>query len=204
MFNLAIMFIYIFLALAIYLFFRFKYIQNKNIKRSKILLVRELILFCLVSYGTALFVLLFLQNTAGFTGFIDKGFLNPIDRIQSGLGVNFIPFKSISDFISMLNNPYIDNRQVVIRNILGNIVLFTPISLAMVLLWKRWQQLLSMSLFSLFVPMGIEFVQLFIGRSVDIDDVILNFTGLMVGFWIGKILMKLFPNTYQCYVVSDY
>lgn len=188
MFNLIAIIIYVLLSLILYLILRVRYIKKNNIPKSDRPIFRELILICLVAYGTALIVLLFFQSAGGFTGFIDKGFLNPIERIETGLGVNFVPFKSINDFISTLDNPYIDNSQVVFRNIFGNIFLFTPISLAMITLWKRWGKMLSIFLFSLLVPVGIEFIQLFIGRAVDIDDVILNFTGLMIGFLLGKLI----------------
>lgn len=188
MFNLVAIIVYVFVVLLIYLVLRVRYIKKNNITKSDRPIFRELILMCLVSYGTALIVLLFFQNAGGFVGFIDKGFFNPIERIENGIGVNFVPFKSINDYLSMLNNPYIDNSQLVMRNILGNIFLFTPVSLAMITLWKRWGKILNIFLFSLLVPVGIEFIQLFIGRAVDIDDVILNFLGLMIGFLFGKLI----------------
>lgn len=202
MFNLGTIIIYILCSLIIYSIGRTIYFKKNQIPKSDIYILREIILVCLVAYGSALIVLLFLQNTAGFTGFIDKGFLNPIERITTGLGINFVPFKSINDFLSTLNNPYIDNSAIVYRNILGNIVLFTPISFAMTLLWSRWQNPKNMILFALLAPIGVEFIQLFIGRSVDIDDVILNFTGLMIGYLLAKLGIKLFQRTYEKHIFA--
>ncbi len=48
-----------------------------------------------------------------------------------------------------------------------------------------------MILFSVALPVLIEFSQLFIGRSVDVDDLILNFAGGCLGagvyFWGRRI-----------------
>lgn len=47
----------------------------------------------------------------------------------------------------------------------------------------------------------IEFVQFFIGRSSDVDDVILNTAGTLVGFWIFWLINALLPQLtikFQC------
>lgn len=79
-------------------------------------------------------------------------------------------------------------------NIVGNIVMFLPWGLGLPLLWKKYRSFIQLALMSLALPVCIEFVQLFIGRSVDIDDVILNFTGAMLGGLVYLILSKLFPR----------
>ncbi|AYV71401.1 hypothetical protein C2H98_07265 [Niallia circulans] len=42
------------------------------------------------------------------------------------------------------------------------------------------------------IPLLIEILQLFIGRSTDIDDVILNALGIMFGFSLYKIFQNFF------------
>jgi glycopeptide antibiotics resistance protein len=49
-------------------------------------------------------------------------------------------------------------------------------------------------LFSLGFPIVIEFIQLFINRNVDIDDVLLNFLGSVLGALIYTFLRKKFPE----------
>ena len=56
-----------------------------------------------------------------------------------------------------------------------------PWGFGLTLLWKRKQKILSIALHSLALPVFIETCQLFIGRSVDVDDVILNFVGGCLG-----------------------
>lgn len=76
---------------------------------------------------------------------------------------------------------------------LANIGIFSPIGFFTALLWRRprwWKSLLA----GLCSSAVIEFVQFFIGRSSDIDDIILNTTGALAGFWIFCLLRALFPG----------
>lgn len=77
--------------------------------------------------------------------------------------------------------------------LLGNIIMFMPLGFFPALLWRRWRWWKS-----LLVGLGssaiIEFVQFFIGRSTDIDDVILNTLGALAGFWIFGLLRALLPT----------
>lgn len=98
-------------------------------------------------------------------------------RISSGYGINLIPFRTIRGYF----RHFIFNIFMV--NIVGNIVMFIPWGFGLPLLWKKRQSVRSVVLFSALLPLFIETVQLFIGRSVDVDDLILNFAGgLMGGF----------------------
>ena len=40
------------------------------------------------------------------------------------------------------------------------------------------------------VPAAIEIIQPVIGRSFDTDDLILNFTGIVAGFFIAKVIRR--------------
>lgn len=83
---------------------------------------------------------------------------------------------------------------------LANIGIFTPIGFLPALLWRNWRWWKSM-LLGLLTSCTIEFVQFFIGRSPDIDDVILNTTGALVGFWLFWLLRSIIPKftiKFQC------
>ena len=43
---------------------------------------------------------------------------------------------------------------------------------------------------SLVVPLVVESLQLFVGRSLDIDDLICNFLGIIIGFIIAGMIRK--------------
>ncbi len=75
----------------------------------------------------------------------------------------------------------------------GNILLFLPVGLAPALLWRdgTWRRSLAAGLGSSCL---IEFVQLFIARGTDIDDVILNTAGAMLGYALAVLLRRLCPR----------
>lgn len=77
--------------------------------------------------------------------------------------------------------------------LLGNIIMFMPLGFFPALLWRGWRWWKSL-LLGLCSSVTIEFIQFFIGRSTDIDDVILNTTGALAGFWIYCLLRAVFPN----------
>ena len=84
--------------------------------------------------------------------------------------------------------------------LLGNIIMFMPIGFFPALLWRKWRWWKSL-LTGFCASTAIEFIQFFIGRSTDIDDVILNTTGALAGFWIFCLLRAVFPNfieKFQC------
>lgn len=83
---------------------------------------------------------------------------------------------------------------------LGNIGIFVPVGFFSALLWRKWRWWKSL-LVGFCASVTIEFIQFFIGRSTDIDDVILNTAGALLGFWIFRLLRAVFPNfveKFQC------
>ena len=83
--------------------------------------------------------------------------------------------------------------------LLGNIGMFLPLGFFPALLWRRPRWWKSM-LIGFAASVTIEFVQFFIGRSTDIDDVILNTTGALLGYWLFCLTRALFPRlTAQCH-----
>lgn len=84
--------------------------------------------------------------------------------------------------------------------LLGNIIMFMPLGFFPALLWRRWRWWKSL-LAGFCTSASIEFIQFFIGRSTDIDDVILNTIGVLAGFWIFCLMKAIFPNftqKFQC------
>ncbi len=73
-------------------------------------------------------------------------------------------------------------------NLLGNIFLFIPIGFLIPKLWKKLRKFFSFFLITLLVILVIELMQLFtLLGCCDIDDVILNMTGLIIGYIIWAI-----------------
>lgn len=90
--------------------------------------------------------------------------------------------------------------------LLGNIIMFMPIGFFPALLWRKWRWWKSL-LTGFCASTAIEFIQFFIGRSTDIDDVILNTAGALAGFWVFCLLRAIAPNVmekFQCHLRGGY
>ena len=78
------------------------------------------------------------------------------------------------------------------KQILGNFVMLLPLGIYLPLLYKKISGFIPVLLVSLLVAILIEVLQLATSfRSVDIDDVLLNTSGAVVGFILYKIISLL-------------
>ena len=77
--------------------------------------------------------------------------------------------------------------------LVANVALFMPFGLFSALLWRgfTWQRLL---LTGGCITLFIETCQLFIGRAFDIDDLLLNTLGVLLGGLLGLLLRRLAPG----------
>ena len=110
-----------------------------------------------------------------------------LDRIASQEGIYLTPLSTIGKQIRDLPS---DES---LTQLLGNTVLFAPWGFFLPMLWKKFRRLLPVAGMCLGLTCFIEFTQLFIGRTVDVDDLILNFLGSMCGaglWWIIRRLRK--------------
>ena len=75
----------------------------------------------------------------------------------------------------------------------GNIGMFLPVGFFPTLLWDRvrwWKALLT----GFFLSLAIESIQFFINRGTDLDDLILNTLGALMGYLLCRIFRGLFPR----------
>jgi glycopeptide antibiotics resistance protein len=88
-------------------------------------------------------------------------------------GMNFIPFKEITRY-SIGSKPFF-------YNVIGNIVLFVPFGyfVSDYLKAKKTHQILIVSTV---ISLTAELIQYKIGRAFDVDDIILNVFGAILGF----------------------
>ena len=109
------------------------------------------------------------------------------ERLASLEGIYLTPFNTIRQQVEKLPS---DES---LTQLLGNTVLFAPWGFFLPMLWKKFRRLLPVAGMCLGLTCFIEFIQLFIGRTVDVDDLILNFLGSMCGaglWWIIRRLRK--------------
>ena len=94
-------------------------------------------------------------------------------------GNNFIPFKELTRYRLGSNLFY--------KNIVGNILLFMPYGFFTSYYLKLDKKRVAFFLIFL-MSCSIEVVQLIIGRCFDVDDILLNLTGGMAGYFIYQLL----------------
>ena len=97
-------------------------------------------------------------------------------------GINYIPFTEIFR--------YKVGSSLFFLNVLGNIAIFIPFGLFISKVFKT-TKFLPIFIISFIASGCIEGVQLYIGRAFDVDDVILNCIGSILGWFIYVMLVKL-------------
>ena len=101
--------------------------------------------------------------------------------------VNPIPFKTIWGYVTDV----IEQRWMVrlaVRNVLGNFILFYPMGFFLPCLSKRVRTVRKSLLISLCTILAAEIVQLIFRLGIfDIDDLILNMTGWLFGYFTLSI-----------------
>lgn len=148
-------------------------------KKEKFVLHKELLLLSFIVYILCLFRIVTYQD------------------ITIAGGNNFIPFKEILR--------YEFGARLFVKNIIGNVLLFVPYGFftALYVDIKKGRSAFFLILLASF---AIEFTQLGIGRVFDVDDIILNVLGGMVGFYIFRILDKIsdhLPKVFKSKLVLD-
>ncbi len=95
---------------------------------------------------------------------------------------NFVPFKEIMR--------YNYTSKLFYKNVLGNMLLFVPFGYFVNYILKNKKFIIGTTL-TLITSLSIELIQMNIGRSFDIDDIILNIIGGIGGYFIYIILYNI-------------
>lgn len=96
----------------------------------------------------------------------------------SWASANLIPFKEILRYDFGSNLFY--------RNIFGNLLLFLPYGLY-ITYYLDLKKPLSVMGYAFIVSLSIELIQSIIGRVFDVDDIILNVLGALLGYFIYRL-----------------
>ena len=150
---------------------------------------RVLLWIAFVVYSVAVFGILFLGTRGGRF---------PYDSVWEYMkySVQLIPFKTIFGYVEEV----IARRWMLglaIRNVLGNFILFYPMGIFLPCLFRSVRTVKKSLLISLCTILSVEIVQLVLRLGIfDIDDLILNMAGWILGFltlsipFVRKILIK--------------
>ena len=127
--------------------------------------LRKTVLYCLFClYISAVFALVGIPNVYYF---------------RPEINLNLIPLRGMLEDLS---------------NGLLNIVLFVPLGLFLPMLWQRFRRPMNCIVLGLCFSLIIELLQMLTFRATDVNDLITNTAGTMVGFLLAKPLTRKFPT----------
>ncbi len=98
-----------------------------------------------------------------------------VGTFKVDFSVNLIPL------IDIINSP-----PEYIKNTILNIILFVPMGFLVPAIWKNYRSIKTMFFMGLALSVIIEILQIFTFRLTDIDDLITNTAGTIIGYDISK------------------
>nr|WP_231607245.1 VanZ family protein [Fictibacillus sp. 18YEL24] len=123
----------------------------------------------------------------------------PVEYENLSAYLNLTPLVSILKQVSLIGTAYDGDILfmigLIIRNVGGNILLFVPLGFLVPLIWKSVIHFNHIFLLAIGISVTIELLQLLEsifggwGRVTDIDDVICNVAGAILGYYINKWFM---------------
>lgn len=141
--------------------FRLTYIFKNH---EKFVLYKELLMLSFMIYILCLFQVVTFQDEVSWSS------------------NNFIPFREIFR--------YNIGSRLFFKNVLGNMVMFMPFGFFISYYLKTDRAHITVVL-TIIASCSIEVVQMLIGRVFDVDDILLNLFGGLVGYFIYSILSKI-------------
>ncbi|MFZ7120025.1 MAG: VanZ family protein [Eubacteriaceae bacterium] len=150
-------------------------------------------------YMLFFFYILLLLSILFFRGMRVYNFSNRNSfNLHIQLNANFVPFKTIFNYIYYFLNDTI-NKNIIIENLLGNLLLFAPMGIFLPCLFSRLKSYKKFIITLLIILVGVETAQLITySGSFDIDDIILNLTGAVcfLKFWNLKFVQQFLVKIY--------
>ena len=108
---------------------------------------------------------------------------------QVKMSINLVPFRTIyGSLYSIIHRtiPYLIPNDII--NLLGNFALFMPFGYFIPRLFEKYRVFIKFILFAFVILLSIEAIQVLTLRgSFDVDDIILNLAGAVIGFFIARI-----------------
>ncbi|XTR38691.1 VanZ family protein [Paraclostridium tenue] len=118
-------------------------------------------------------------SVAGIGSVWDIGQYGEIIRIEE---INLIPFNSEG-----------------IRTYILNIIMFMPLGFLLPLIWEKFRNIVKVFYTGLGFSLAIEICQLFNHRATDIDDLMMNSLGAVLGYFIWVCVSNLFNSISEKY-----
>ena len=147
----------------------------------------ELPRFLLAAYLATIFLLTVLPDLFTVISAVRMGRPEHLANLFARRGgVNLVPFRSIALYLRGGAG-----TEKALVNLLGNIVMFAPLGALPPMIWQKWRKWWELLLLGLAFSGGIEVAQHFVGRNSDIDDLLLNVSGVLLGYALWLIIHSL-------------
>ncbi len=107
----------------------------------------------------------------------------------TGYAYNIVPFDTIRNYIEQYHHYNFDTW---FKNLFGNIVLFIPIGIFLPLFHARFRNVFLLAFTCIVIIAAVEVTQMLtrVG-SFDVDDIILNTFGALIGLFISRVMFPL-------------
>lgn len=123
---------------------------------------------------------------------IDEGAIDPSEWRS---WANLVPFATIGAQLEA-------GLESGLRQLVGNLIILVPLGFGLPVVWQRFRRLVPTLLVALSVALSIELSQLLISlvvgvpyRAFDVDDLILNTTGAVLGWPVWRITLGLMQRS---------
>lgn len=112
--------------------------------------------------------------------------------LDNNFYINYVP---LIETIRMFNNNFMGIGNA-LYNVIGNILLFIPFGFLIPLLFNKKNKFFIITLYGFLTSVLIEIIQLFTSfNTTDIDDIIFNTLGAVIGYFIFNIFYYLVKKT---------
>lgn len=156
------------------------FVLFEYLRKKKGLYVSKL---CYVSIIIFVFYIIAVYHFTG-VGTLYDGLIYQLEMKQGQL--NFIPFSKDIDTISYLLN----------------ILLFIPLGLLVPFICEKRDRVVDILILGFSFSLLIEISQIWNNRRTDIDDLILNVLGAVIGFVLYKLIIKVTKNKFGLQTIS--
>lgn len=172
----------------------FLLVTNAQGVDKRLRIMKKFVIFVFIFYAIVLISLLFLNGRRQFSG--GSYTMDILQYLH--VNANFIPFKTIGNYIQAFYSGAL-NKSTVIINIVGNILVFAPMGILLPIIFRKLRNFKTYLITILAMLISVEILQLasHTGRG-DIDDVILNLFGavLFYGIWRLNVMQKILKKIY--------
>jgi glycopeptide antibiotics resistance protein len=111
------------------------------------------------------------------------------DQVASQL--NLVPFRTLRLFAGLLDSGVRSHITMAVINLGGNIIMFIPLGFLLPQVFPNLSSLPRVLLITAAIITAVEITQLFtLVGSCDIDDLILNIVGAVIGYALWRITKK--------------